>query len=38
MIPDDVGERLYAIRSGHDVQRMFWDYEQIISGMDDERV
>ena len=32
------GERLYTIRLGHDVRRMFWDDEQIVSGMNDERV
>ena len=38
MIPNNVGEKLYTIRFGHDVRRMFWDDEQIISGMNDERV
>ena len=38
MIPSDVGERLYTIRFGQDVRRIFCDEEQIISGMNDERV
>ena len=38
MIPNDVGERLYTIRFGHEVRRMLWDDEQIISRMSDEVV